>query len=299
MGGGSGPVTPPVAPVPDPTKPAVPVAPVEPIRIPVELVDPPRGTPAVPATTASGKTGEPRAAVLDRPKPAEPPFQFSDKFTFPLPDPVAKTPGDSAMISLNQTAAAAVLGGALLAPSNPAGAFPALPVPAAVAPVKADDKVDPAELKRQLEASNTKLNDIQRDLKQLTELLTGKKDERGFPIESDPGLVRQMKDLKDKLAALEAEVNKMKTQTSLRPPATGGGAVTPDPKAGKGTVRVVNEYPVQISIVVNGTSYRVEPTRSVDVDVPAGDFTYQLLQSGAGVTKSVIKEKETVTLRIK
>ena len=74
---------------------------------------------------------------------------------------------------------------------------------------------------------------------------------------------------------------------------------TVDPKAGKGTVRVVNEYPVQISIVVNGTSYRVAPSKTLDIDVPAGDFTYQLLEAGAASTKSVIREKETVTLRIK
>jgi hypothetical protein len=295
-----------VKPGPEP-KGTPPVAPVEPIRIPVELAEPPRGTPPVPGTTASAKPGEPPAAFVDRPKPAEPPFQFSDKFTFPLPpDTVAPTPRGNDMLSLNHTAAAAVLGGALIAPASPAGASPAIPAPAAVIPVtpvvpsvpiKADDKADPAELKKQLEESNRKLTDIQRDLKQLTELLNGKKDEKGFPLPSDPGLVTQMRELKDKLAALEAEVNKMKTQTTLRPPT--GGAVTPDPKVGKGTVRIVNEYPVQISIVVNGTSYRVEPTKSVDVEVPAGDFTYQLLQSGGGVTKSVIKEKETVTLRIK
>jgi hypothetical protein len=56
---------------------------------------------------------------------------------------------------------------------------------------------------------------------------------------------------------------------------------------------------VQISIVVNGTSYRVAPSKTFDVDVPAGEFSYQLLESGAASTKSVIKEKETVTLRIK
>ncbi len=150
------------------------------------------------------------------------------------------------------------------------------------------------ELKKQVDDANRKLTDIQSDIKQLTELLNGKKDEKGFPLPSDPGLVAEMKKLTDKLSELETELNKMKTQTALRPP-----TATPDPKAGKGTVRVVNEYPVRISIVVNGTSYRVEPTKSLDIEVPAGEFTYQLLESGAASTKSVIKEKETVTLRIK
>ena len=204
------------------------------------------------------------------------------------------------MTHLKNVAALAVIGGALMTP-KPVEAAPVVPLPVSLIPVgqtgggnAKDDKIDLPELKKQVEEANRKLTDIQRDIKTLTELLRGKKDEKGYPVESDPGLVAQMKKLTDKLSELETELNKMKTQTSLRPP-----TATPDPKTGKGTVRVVNEYPVRVSIVVNGTSYRVDPTRSLDIEVPAGEFTYQLLESGAASTKSNIKEKETVTLRIK
>ncbi len=201
------------------------------------------------------------------------------------------------MNSLNQSIAAALLGGMLFAPATPvAGAppLPAVPVPTRIA---ADDKADLAALKTQVEGVDRKLGEIQKDIKQLAELLNGKKDEKGFPLPSDPGIVAELKKLKDSLAAVETEMNKLKTQSSsLRPPSTGS---TTDTKAVKGTVRVVNEYPVQISIVVNGTSYRVAPSKSLDVEVPVGEFTYQLLESGAASTKSVIKEKELVTLRIK
>jgi hypothetical protein len=66
-------------------------------------------------------------------------------------------------------------------------------------------------------------------------------------------------------------------------------------------VKIINEYPVEIAMVINGASpsYRVAPGTTLDVEVPAGDFTYQLLQSGAPATKSTIKDKETVKLRIK
>ncbi|HVL14227.1 MAG TPA: hypothetical protein VM529_16775 [Gemmata sp.] len=159
-----------------------------------------------------------------------------------------------------------------------------------------DDKTEVAELKKQVEDANRKLTDIQKDLRTLTELLNGKKDEKGYPLPSDPGVVAQLRKLSDKLNDVEKELERMKTQTSLRPASP---SVSPDPRAGKGTVRIVNEYPVRISIVVNGTSHRVEPSKSLDVDVPAGEFSYQLLESGAASTKSTIKEKETVTLRIK
>jgi hypothetical protein len=278
VGAGSGapvPFEPPIIPPPDQLKPVLPTPP------PVAPI-----TPMVPAIPAAGSPGEAPGTVVDRSKPPENPFPIPNT-TIPLHP--AMTPGDSAMTRLN-TAAAAVLGGALLATSSQAGAFPpvapTIPVPGAIA---ADGQPD-------LKTVNDKLDEIQKQLKTISELLNGKKDANGFPLPSDPGIVAELKTLKDRLAAIDAELNKMKTQTSLRPPSSPS---TPDPRAGKGTVRVVNEYPVQISIVVNGTSYRVAPNKTMDIDVPAGEFSYQLLEAGSGSTKSVIKEKETVTLRIK
>jgi hypothetical protein len=67
----------------------------------------------------------------------------------------------------------------------------------------------------------------------------------------------------------------------------------------KGVVRIVNEYPVEISLLVNGKSYRVAPSESRSIDVPSGSYTYELLQSGAAATTSPIRDGETVTLRIR
>ncbi len=222
------------------------------------------------------------------------------------------------MTLLSKTAVAALLGSAVYGmTAESSRAFS--PSPAAVSatpvvptvPVKADPQADP-ETKKALEETNKKLGTIQEQLQYLTELLNGKKDDKGFPLPSDPGLLAEVRALKDRLEKLERELTTLKTQTSLRPPsnpsggAGGGGSIpTPmpgpetDPKAKKAVVRVVNEYPAQVSIVVNGTSYRVAPSRTVDVEVPAGEFTYQLLESGGAITRSTIKEKEIVTLRIK
>jgi hypothetical protein len=234
---------------------------------------------------------------VDRAKPIETPLRDSDKYVFPIPTAAAPTPGDSTVNPLNQSISAALLGSLLFVPAKPANAAPPLPAVPFPTRIAADDKADIAALKTQVEGVDKKLTELQKDIKQLTELLNGKKDEKGYPLPSDPGIVSELKKLKDSLAAVEAEMTKMKTQSSsLRPPSTGSST---DPKPTRGTVRVVNEYPVQISIVVNGTSYRVAPSKSLDIDVPVGEFTYQLLESGAASTKSVIKEKELVTLRIK
>lgn len=286
---------------------ATPVVPVIPpptaVKTPVVPVEPPSTAPKLPAIPTTAKPTETPGTVVGRPKPTEPPLPEIEKNFSPIPsNPPVQTPGESTMIPLTRSAAAAVLGGMLLTPATPVKAeAPVVPITSApvvpVIPIQADDKTDAAELKKQLEESNRKLTTIQDQLRQLTELLNGKKDEKGFPLPSDPGLVSSMKELKDRLAQIEKDLAAYKSQTSLRPTTPANPIV--EPKATKGTVRVVNEYPVQISIVVNGTSYRVAPSKALDVDVPAGEFSYQLLESGGAVTKSTIKEKETVTLRIK
>jgi hypothetical protein len=248
--------------------PAAPVLPVAPLAVP------PVTTPGVPALPAVGAPRETPGTPVDR--------------TIPAPDAgpnlTEPPPGDPTVRALNQSVAAAVIGGMFLAPAVPAPAAQ-FKVPL---PVQIDEKTDKA------------LADIQKDLKELTELLKGARDTEGFPIPTKPGLLDQLKELNNRLAQVEEDLKKLKGQTSLRPGGTGSVPATPpDPRAGKGTIRVVNEYPVQVSIVVNGTSYRVAPTKTLDVDVPAGEFTYQLLESGGASTRSVIKEKETVTLRIK
>jgi hypothetical protein len=250
----------------------------------------PGGLPALPTIPVMGSTEGTIGNVVDRPKAIEVSLPHSEKYTFPLPVPNNTknlTSGDNTMFSFHQqTAALAVLGGLFLGPTTPMTAS------------AKDDKGDLAELKTKVDDTNKKLTEIQKDLQKLTEALNGRKDAQGFPVPSDPGVVEQLKALKNNLAILEQDITNLKKQatTSLKPTTV---IPVPDIKTGRGTVRIVNEYPIQISMVVNGTSYQVPPTKAVDVEVTAGDFSYQLIQSGTAVTHSFIKDKEMVTLRIK
>src|SRR5207248_3094985 len=144
-------------------------------------------------------------AAADRTKPVDP-LRNPGTPGLPIPvptgpySPPTPTPGDTTVSTLHQSVAAAVLGGVLLAPSAPARAvppLPAVPIPGAVA---ADDKTDLATVKTQVEEANKKLAAIQEQLKLITEALNGKKDGHGIRLESDPGLIEEMKRLKDKLA---------------------------------------------------------------------------------------------------
>lgn len=220
----------------------------------------------------------PPAAVVPVPPPAVPAV------------PVATTPGANPM-TFKSTAAAAVLGGALLAPNT-------------VAQDASKDK-DAAT-----KTADQKLEEIQKSLTRLTELLDGKKDSMGYPLPSDPGVVRQLKELKDDVALLKSQFEALKS-TSLRPPAGAGSSIpgVPNPMPGanppavaqQGTVRVVNEYPIEITMVVNGRTYRVAPNASQDIPVTVGEFSYQLLSANvaAAPTRSTIRASEVVTLRIK
>lgn len=299
----------PTAPSVPPVNPADPVQPMLPAKPNSDLkpINPgntlnPTVAPAVPIVP--GGTGhETHAIPVERAKAPEAAFNPTDKFVFPVPavpsgaNPTVPHHRDDTMLNLTTTAAAAVLGGALLA-AEKASAAPVIPpapmiaVPGAIQ-LKGDEKSDVEKLKTDLAAANEKIKKLEDQVKALTDLLTGKRDGIGILADpTNPGAVEEVKRLKDKIASMQKEIDSLKTQTVLRP------AAVPEVKP-KGVVRIVNEYPVEISMVVNEKSYHIKPGAKLDVDVPAGDFTYQLLQSGAAATKSVIKDKETVTLRIK
>jgi hypothetical protein len=186
--------------------------------------------------------------------------------------------------TLKSTAVAAVIGGALALTPTTAAAFPIT----TKLQTGSDKKLTDSEV----------LAQIQKDLARLTELIEGKKPRDGFRLPSDEGLAAQIKRLQDQVDTLERRVNAMQPQgsTSLRPQDGRGGSTA---VTNRGTVRVVNEYPVEISIVVNERSYRVAANTKLDIDVPAGDFTYQLITAGAAMTRSNVREREVVTLRIR
>lgn len=305
------------APIAPPAQLAPPVNPVDPMQIappakPESGLNPPKigntlnsmVAPLAPPTAPPTGGREAPGKTVERAKVPDTVYGHSDKFAFPLPGarPVPEpTPQPSIDTMLNTTrTAVALLSGALLA--GEAAALPALPpikppsVPAV--PVRADDP-DVKKLKDDLTEANKKIAALEKQVAKLTELLTGKRDELGLPLPSDPGAVARIKELQDTIEKLTKELNTLRTQTALKP------NVPPEPPKPlpeakpRGVVKVVNEYPVEISMVINEKSYRVAPNTKVEVEVPAGEFSYQLLQAGVASTRSVIKDKETVTLRIK
>ena len=67
---------------------------------------------------------------------------------------------------------------------------------------------------------------------------------------------------------------------------------------GQGRVRFINEFPEEISVLVNGRAYRLPPGQERLVAVPPGDFTYQVLNVQRDSQVRRIVADETKNIRI-
>jgi prefoldin subunit 5 len=67
---------------------------------------------------------------------------------------------------------------------------------------------------------------------------------------------------------------------------------------GQGRVRFINEFPEEVSVVVNDRAYRVLPGQERLVPVTPGSFTYQVLNVQREAQLRRIAADETKTIRI-
>jgi hypothetical protein len=240
----------------------------------------------VEAGTPVGPSAPPAAVELPPPPGFEPPGGV------PPPTPA---PGDAPMPALTrQLVMSAAFGAALAA--------------APLAPVAAQDdakkgqtdtgkKDDIADIKKQLEDIQKDVQSLQRFRKSLEDEVFGKPDGKAL---ADMGLIKRLTEIESKINRIEATLNQIsarlgdpsKSTSAFAPPAPGAAV-------GRAFVRIVNEYPTEMSMLVNGRSYRVLPGQTATVEVPPGGYTYELLHTGSQPVTSTVKEGETVTLRIR
>jgi hypothetical protein len=171
----------------------------------------------------------------------------------------------------------------------------------ATAPLRAEDpkapaaKADAGEIQKQLDALKADLNKLRDDvtkLRSLEDVVLGTKDGAAG---TNAGLLKRLGDMEDTLKQINAKLGQLDTnRTTSAYGGTGTGTT-----AARSHVRIVNDYPTELSLMVNGRSYRMQPGESRTVDVPPGGYTYELLHAGSHPTTSSIKDGETVTLRIR
>ncbi len=274
-----------------------------PARNPVPLVEPTN----LPPPNYSLQLVKPQHIL----KPMEPvtPFvampsaQVAETAPAPKPVPVVSntktTPGEFIMpLSLRKIALSTIVGATLM-----------------VAPAFADnlDKKDDAT-KQELEKTNALIAEMKRDLADLKskELASIKKEidalkesnkqtqiflEGGSDKGSaTDGLLKKMSRLEETLAAVDKKLQLLDTKLSASTRTASSSPESAKAIVEMGSVKIVNDYEIEISIVVNGKAFRIEPKETKNIDVPVGSLKYQLLGSGSSETTRTVKDKEIVTL---
>jgi hypothetical protein len=301
------PVLPKPAEVPQPVQPLSPDAPLPPIppvkpenvlrpEVPPLTVipgPPPVGSETLPPPRKVGNETfpPPRPVIEERVPPT------------PKPDgvvPIAApfTPGSTPMTTAPRTALMTALVGAALA-STPAFADDPKPgdpktdaeamkaVLKEIADLKADVKMLKEE-KAKLEKALFGIGDSQRKTA----------DEKGKLLLIEEAQKEAQKKAQDELDKMAAKVKDLEGQLAQKSVSAKQPVESTTP--GKGMVKLVNEYNVKVSMIVNGTSYPLAVNEVKTIEVPEGKLKYELVEFPNAMTKETsIKEGETVTLRIK
>lgn len=193
-------------------------------------------------------------------------------------------------LSIRQLVMSTVFGVALaVAPASPV---------AAQDEDKKKTQPDLATIKTQLDQIEKDVKDIQVYRKRINDELFGKEDARAL---ADMGLIRRITEIESKIDRINETLRaiNLKLGDAGKSTMSAFGPMLPGAAVGRGLVRIVNDYPTEMSMIVNGRSHRVPPGQTVTVDVPPGSFTYELLHAGSNPTTTTVKEGETMTLRIR
>ena len=222
-----------------------------------------------------------------------PPPGFADPGGLPVvPATPTFAPGDTPMpaLPIRQLVMSTVFGVALaVAPASP------------VAAQDKDDKKSPPDLA----TIKTQLDQIQKDVKSLQEFRKNTDDavygKENSTALADMGLIRRLSEIESQINRINETLKQINAKLGDAGKSTTSafGPMLPGAAVGRGWVRIINDYPTEMSMIVNGRSHRVPAGQTVTVDVPPGSFTYELLHAGSNPTTTTVKEGETMTLRIR
>lgn len=151
-------------------------------------------------------------------------------------------------------------------------------------------KADPAEdLKKAVEKLDKATKDLQeaKDALKIDDLRA-----KASTIDTRLDFIdKDMQEIKKDIREIKRKLSDS-TSTSLRPDYDSAAL------RGLGRVRFINQFNEEMSVVVNGKSFRLLPGQERLVPVPPGDFTYQVLQLQHVAQERQIAADETKTVRI-
>jgi hypothetical protein len=104
-------------------------------------------------------------------------------------------------------------------------------------------------------------------------------------------LQRDVNEMKNALSQVQQELEALR----LRAPAPPRTALYPP--AGAGRVRLINTFGAPMTIVLNNSVYRLAPSDTQTLDLPAGPFTYEVLGVQGPLTRT-LAAGETFTIYV-
>jgi hypothetical protein len=156
----------------------------------------------------------------------------------------------------------------------------------AAAPAFGEPAEDLRKAVEKLEKATKDLQDAKDALK--VDELRGK----AITIDTKIDLIdKDIQDIKKDIREIKRKLNDT-SSTSLRPSTLG------ENERGNGRVRFINEFNEEMSVMLNGRSYRLLPGQERLLSVPPGEFTYQVLQLQRFPQDRRISADETKTIRI-
>ena len=148
----------------------------------------------------------------------------------------------------------------------------------------ADPKDDVTKTVEKLEAAVKKLQDVERSLTDYKS--------------ANAAAIRQIQDdidgLKIRIRQIEDDVRVLRQSSGTQGSISRREAYD----LGMGRVRLSNEYLEEMSVVLNGATYRLLPGQTRTIQVPAGLFTYQVLNLQPTLQQRTIEPGEEKPIRI-
>jgi cell division protein ZapA (FtsZ GTPase activity inhibitor) len=151
----------------------------------------------------------------------------------------------------------------------------------------------PEEQKKALENAVQKLEQAAKDLKDAKDAMkTDDLKSKAITIDTKLDMLdKDIQDIKKDVREIRRQMGE-RTSTALRPDYDSATF------RGTGRVRFINQFSEEMSVVVNGRSFRLQPGEERLVPVPPGEFTYQVLQLQRVPQERRISADETKTVRI-
>jgi len=118
---------------------------------------------------------------------------------------------------------------------------------------------------------------------------------------NDARTIAAVRQLQDDVELLKARVRQLEDEVKLlrqASPSSTSKRESFDTAARMGRVRLSNEFLEEMSVVVNGVSYRLLPGQTRTIQVPPGIFTYQVLQLQRTIQERAIEPGEEKPIRI-